>query len=321
MRSQSNTHRIFAGNDDINSGSSATPIITKPQSLLLSPDESERLSASAGKFLKKELQRLLWSGEAMIPVDGYPGSTEVHDIRVSMKKGRAILKLLRPLPDNRFYRRENDALRYISSLFSMSREADVLNKTVKMLAKRHPEVVTPTIIEAMKEAASQTFVENIDGKDKYTLAAEARDHLRRAWYRTAFAGMSFITRDTLQDGLFASFSRAEGAFIAARTTPGQAEVHEFRKRSKDLLYQVRFFSDYNPGHFESVYSLLENICSLLGKYNDLSVAESLACQIDIGSARVKVHGLTDVIREDQREILERVYPTATQFFRVFYSGE
>ena len=58
---------------------------------VISSDELEALSASAGRYLRKVLQSFIGESEAMIPAEGFPDVDEVHDIRVNMKRSRAIL--------------------------------------------------------------------------------------------------------------------------------------------------------------------------------------------------------------------------------------
>jgi len=112
---------------------------------VISTDDLAALSASTGRYLRKVLKSVIGSSEAMIPAKGFPGPDEVHDIRVNMKKCRAILKLLRASPGAEFYSRENCALRNISLLFSSSRENEVLKKTLRLMSKNHPELFTNNV--------------------------------------------------------------------------------------------------------------------------------------------------------------------------------
>jgi CHAD domain-containing protein len=285
------------------------------RAIAITPDESAALSASAGRYLRKELQSIIGSSEAMIPEAGFPGPDEVHDIRVNMKRGRAVLKLLRDSPGTEFYRRENESLRHISSLFSQSRETDVLKKTLRMLAKRHPLVFTADVVSSITREASPAGEE-----DKIALAALARELLRRSWYRIGFVSLSGVTRNTLLDGLWSSFNRASLALAATKTTSRPEDAHEFRKRSKDLLYQVRFFSDYNPGHFENIHSRLDHICSVLGKCNDLAVAGSIVSDLQKKSGDEMLYRVIMAIEKEKNEMLGKIYKPAGDLFETFYSG-
>ncbi len=287
---------------------------------VISTDELAALSASAGRYLRKVLQSVIGSSEAMIPATGFPGPDEVHDIRVNMKKCRAILKLLRASPDSGFYCRENSSLRYISSLFSTSRENEVLKKTLRMLSKNYPEIFTDNFSDTICGMSYADHNMKFGDTIAFAVTSEARELLRRSWYRIGFISLNTVTRDVLLDGLYDSFLRAERAFILARSTSIAADLHEFRKRSKDLLYQVRFFSDYNPGHFEEVHSNLDEICSILGKCNDLSVALSIFQTYRLRAGEKKTDKAMKTIMEERSLLAEKVFPMADKFFTTFYSG-
>ncbi|MBM3420713.1 MAG: CHAD domain-containing protein [Bacteroidetes bacterium] len=228
-----------------------------------------------GRKMKKTLQGLLGSGEAMIPAGGFPGPEQVHDIRVNMKKARAILKLLKGSAGNAWYTRENSEMRDISALFSSSREADVVTKTIRLLSRKDPEVFNAEVVMWLKSAASTAIAGNSSEEVGNRVAAEAADRLRRAWYRVCFVNLSTVDEEHLLDGLWESFLRAEVAFGKARVTHYHEHIHEMRKRVKDLLYQTGFFSRYNPEHFSKLYSELDEIASVLGKCNDISVLWSM----------------------------------------------
>jgi len=286
----------------------------------ISPDELAALSASAGGYLRKVLQSVIGSTEAMITARGFPGPDKVHDLRVNMKKCRAILKLLKASPNAGFYCRENSSLRYISALFSSSRENVVLKKTFRQLSKKYPDVFTDVFSDTVCAIAADVHKTKFVETTAAEVTSEARELLRRAWYRIGFVSLNDVTRDVLLDGLYDSFIRAERAFILARSTSFAEDLHEFRKRSKDLLYQVRFFSDYNPGHFEEVHNNLDEICSILGKCNDLSVAWNTikVYRLHIGE-KLADKAMNTIIIE--RSLLaEKVYPMAEKFFNTFYSG-
>jgi len=286
----------------------------------ISPDDAADLQASAGRFLRKSIRSLLGQSEALIPDSQFPDAKAVHDIRVNMKRGRAVLKLLRASPRSRFYRRENNALRDISSLFSHSRESEVLKKTLTTLARQHPDIFTSAIRNMIQGEAKNIFSHKLTHNEEENITASARQLLRCAWYRIGFVTLTTVSRETLLDGLWISFYRAEDAFNNAQITGAPAEIHEFRKRSKDLLYQCRFFSDYNPGHFEQIYCSLAEICTLLGKCNDLAVAGNIAAACTELSDDKEMRIAIGIIEEERGKLMKRITPKASAIFSMFYSG-
>ncbi|MBE0676239.1 MAG: CHAD domain-containing protein [Bacteroidales bacterium] len=320
-----------------------------PQTPLISEADSVSLSISAGKHLRVELQSLIAASEMLIPAGQFPTPDAVHDIRVNMKRGRAILKLLRASPDARYYNRENSALRDISALFSQSREADVLRKTIRYMAKKEPGVFNEQIIDWFRGIAGLESVGNAPDADKTDktdktdnadkvfrdnkasrayIAADASERLARAWYRVGFLNLRSVNRELLLDGLLNSFLRAEENYHRAKESEHPAHIHELRKRIKDLLYQVRFFSDYNPDHFGKIYRELDNLGSILGKCNDLAVAINIASGAGAGAeteteARTKFPAIGKAIQSMEMErvsLFRKVLPDVQKLFASFYSG-
>lgn len=287
----------------------------------LSPAESEALTESPGRHLRKVLQSLLGESEAMIPGEGTPSPDGVHDIRVNMKRSRAILKLLKAAPGVLFYKRENCALRDISLLFSPFRESDVLNKTLKILARKAPDVFDRELRDWFRQIARDAHNERDPDQSLAEVSRDAAWRLRRAWYRIGFLNLRQVTRETLLDGLWNSFLRAEGAYRMAADSMDPFHIHEFRKRTKDLLYQVRFFSDYNPGHFDKIYERLDVLGSLLGKCNDLTVAANLAGAGSDRAGTFDIGRIMAVVAGERDRLFREAIPHADFIFRVFYSGE
>jgi CHAD domain-containing protein len=289
-------------------------------SALISSADSSSLSVSAGRYLRRVLQSLLGESEAMIPAAGFPGPGQVHDIRVNMKRARAILKLLRASPDAWYYKRENAALRDISALFSHSREADVLKKTLKNLSKKYPDTFNNTAIAWLTEVSKHVISPPDSRSVRLELAAEAGDRLRRAWYRLGFLNLRTIDREVLLDGLWNSFLRADNEYHKALKTKTPEAIHEFRKRVKDLLYQVRFFADYNPGHFEKMHAELNTLGSTLGKCNDLSVAYGIVSANRPHAGGTDITALLKTITDERNKLLSSAIPRAEKVFSTFYSG-
>jgi CHAD domain-containing protein len=294
-----------------------------PWTSLISAAESEALSVSAGRHLRRVLQSLIGESEAMIPPGSFPGPEAVHDIRVNMKRARAVLKLLKAAPVSIYYQRENTALRDISALFSQSREAVVLNKTLKQLNRKYPDIFNEGTMAWFKSLVTHTKSNGNARNRKLLIASEAAERLRKAWYRTGFLSLAGVTRINLLDGLWNSFIRAESEFGKASESMSPADIHEFRKRTKDLLYQTRFFSDYNPGHFDRVYRELDSLGSLLGKCNDLSVAETLAsANFQQWPDNVtEAQKVMNTIAREREKLFTEARPVAAALFASFYSAD
>ncbi|MEA2297262.1 MAG: hypothetical protein QOF77_198, partial [Solirubrobacteraceae bacterium] len=95
---------------------------------------TDEVPDSVRNCVREELvtaRALLREGFDEDPVDA------VHEARKSIKKTRALLRLVRPGLPKRVYRSENRTLRDAARLISGARDADVMVETVEKLAERH----------------------------------------------------------------------------------------------------------------------------------------------------------------------------------------
>ena len=94
--------------------------------------------------------------------------------------------------------------------------------------------------------------------------------LKKTGSRIRFYQLQKISPADLYKQLELSFENVRNEYMECRNRTKPEKVHEFRKRSKDLLYQLFFFRPFNPAAVKSFEKRLERLSLNLGKYNDLS---------------------------------------------------
>ena len=81
--------------------------------------------------------------------------------------------------------------------------------------------------------------------------------------------MQKLDPHALLEQLESSYEAVRKSYLECRNKTRPERLHEFRKRSKDLLYQLYFFRPLNPSAIKSFEKKLERLTLNLGKYNDL----------------------------------------------------
>ena len=163
--------------------------------------------------------------------DGDDPIEAIHDARKRIKKTRALLRLARPGLKKDEYRRRNRALRDTGRGMSANRDADVLVETVELLAERFVGQYPKTFFAGVKRP----------------LAAHARA-LRREADAAAHADvltglaqdrwpLAALDPEALAGSLERTYARGRAAFAVADREPTASNLHEWRKRVKDLWYQ------------------------------------------------------------------------------------
>jgi len=94
------------------------------------------------KDIKPALSGYIGESLALLNPDIEPGEKVVHDVRVFMKKSRAVMKLLKNQIEESTFEREYKTFRETGRIMREWRETSVLRKILKLLRKKHPDIFT-----------------------------------------------------------------------------------------------------------------------------------------------------------------------------------
>ena len=87
--------------------------------------------------IKPALAGYIREAQALLRMSPVPDDRAVHDIRVLMKKCRAVMRLISSQIDGDSFKREYEAFRETGRVFSTWRDTSVHRKTLKDLKKNH----------------------------------------------------------------------------------------------------------------------------------------------------------------------------------------
>ena len=195
----------------------------------------------------------------------------VHSARKALKKERSLLRLFRGALDSGERRRENDALRDAGRQLSAARDAEVIVQAVDGLSERFAgRVPKPTFdaiqtrFEAERDPARARLLEfglttEVAGKLGAIRSRTDEWHLRHDGWRA------------IEPGLVRSYRRGRGALEHVRTDASVDGLHDWRKRTKDLWYHLRFLSPISPGIVRGQAKDAHQLADALGDDHDLAV--------------------------------------------------
>ncbi len=183
---------------------------------------------------------------------------------------------------------------------SETRDADVLVETIDDLAERYAG-----------QRPKTTFT-RIRGRLQTKPAADASTH---ADALRALAGEPWPLGDLGPDDLAASlrrtYARGRKAFATADHAPTTANLHEWRKRVKDLWYQQRLLEQTWPGVMKAQAKEAKRLSKLLGADHDLAV---LAEHVDDPDLTELIDTRRAELLAEARELGRRVYAERPQAF-------
>jgi CHAD domain-containing protein len=203
-------------------------------------------------------------------VDGDPVEA-IHEARKALKKERSLLRLARSALDPRERRQEAIVLRQAARSLSQARDADVMIETLDDLSKRFAGAVPSTAVAS----ARKRLVEERDGERAGSMqsgsAAAVAIELRAAGRRVDSWHLRRGGWAAIAGGLLRSYRRGRRAFDLARAEPTPENLHDWRKRVKDLWYHLRLLRPLSESTMRGQADEAHRLSELLGDDHDIYV--------------------------------------------------
>ncbi len=272
------------------------------------------------KEIKPVLAGYIRESQLLLSKTAVPDDNAVHDVRVLMKKSRAALKLAAPQMDKELTDRDMVSLREVGRIMCSWRETSVHRKTLKELKKEFPEIFAAlsddeTINNILKKPALMTELTDTMKEG----LAEINTLLNKTGYRIRFYSMNKLDPQLLIRELELTYARVTDIYLTCRNNPKPDDLHEFRKRAKDFLYQLYFFRPLNPSVVKSLEKRLDSLTLSQGRFNDLSqLVRRLDYKYSAGRNLSAMDELVIRIREKQDGYLSGIWPAA---YRIFCPGQ
>ena len=265
---------------------------------------NEHLAAAIRRAAREQLDDAIEQLTSAIDDDPV---TAVHEARKCVKKERALLRLVHDSFAPAAYRRENSSLRDAGRRLSAERDADVLVETLDELAE-HCAARLPASTFAQVRAvlvADQARARDAAAADRSpvrAIVAELRDARARIddW---PLVGDEFVL---IEGGLGRAYARGVERFERVLATPSVENLHEWRKRVKDLWYHLRLVKPMWPEVLGEQVKQAAELADLLGDDHDLAVlGERLAEPLVARRVVADLRPLRDLIGRRRLELQAR----------------
>ncbi|MBL0935237.1 MAG: CHAD domain-containing protein [Rhizobiaceae bacterium] len=269
--------------------------------------------------LAAEAQRLLGNDIDAI-ADGLLLAREnrdagLHDARKSIKKARALLKLLRAA-DPDFYAAENIRLRDLARSLAHARDAAALVEAVDRLA-----LVRPRRAKALGDLRilleQRRDVHVIDDAALRTLIDEGlrrSAQMRRDMDRWQLPAGAEAAAAILADGVRANVRRAKRSMKRAGGRAADEDFHDLRKAVKAHWTQLGLLRDLWPTKMGKARVRLEALGERLGEHNDLAALLALLRSRELDLKRSRRTVLCKLVAREKAILAKSTLKTAHRLF-------
>jgi CHAD domain-containing protein len=250
-----------------------------------------------------------------------PGDPElaiaVHGVRKDMKKLRTILRLLRDELGESRYEEENRRYREAAGALSATRDAEVKLETLAALQESSDDL--PASAFAWRQMLERDRDRAADGIGRKVVgtAVELIEAGRKGIDRWQLRDESW---DLLDRGLLRTYRRGRKAMRRASEEPSEEDLHRWRKRVKDLWYEVLLLRSAWPGLLDPTAEQAHQLADLLGEHHDLAVLREDLAERRLGSEptealRSAISRRQDQLEADAFDLGRRLYAERPKAFR------
>jgi len=199
-----------------------------------------------------------------------PGDSEqelpeaIHQLRVLIKRFRALLWFVRPALPSTMKRRTRRKLRKASHLLAAQRDAMIIGKTLEKVSRKSPNLL-------MCPAA---IPENPEGKDRKKLRRlrqEAMKVFLQVIQEIRSAARNNFSWPSPSDRLYKAFQAVKKTGKKALREKKDAAFHDWRKKTKRLLHLLELTQAAPTKRMEQTIRRTDRLQEKLGDYHDYAM--------------------------------------------------
>ena len=225
----------------------------------------EGIEAGVRRIAAGEIERAI----ASLGAKNGDEAVSVHDARKSIKRLRALLRLVRPALGEAVFRRENDSFRETSALLAHTRDTQILLETVAKLDARYKD--TPHASLAKLHDALAAAQATPDRAAETAARDAAIQRLEKSKSRVSRLRLSSEGFEPVRDGLEQSFRKARRAFERSYRQPSDETVHEWRKGVQQHWRHMALLRRAWPELADARHNLARRLSQMLGDDHDLAI--------------------------------------------------
>lgn len=194
----------------------------------------------------------------------------IHEARKDVKRIRSALRLVREALGDDTWRRENDHYREAAGQLSGFRDAEILVEATDALAERFGATSRERFAGFRRELDEENRAAHDDGSVERAMAGAAAQ-LATGRSRIEALPLGGDGWDLIAPGIQRSYRRGRKRLRAVEEEPGVVNLHELRKRVKDLWYGLRLIRGADGAMIGRLADHAHDLSDHLGDDHDLAL--------------------------------------------------
>jgi CHAD domain-containing protein len=240
--------------------------------------ESEPLGTGVKRVTMEQLERA--ASRFFDGADSGLGGA-VHESRKSIKRVRALLRLVRGELPARIYDFENTSLRDTARLLTKIRAAQGVLEAARSIHDLYGDLLAEGTFSVLLERLTRRRdLMELEAVEDPNLVGRVVRGLERAYHRYGSWPTDPEARevyglgirdsfDAVSPGLSATYSHGRQTMVAAYERSAPGDFHEWRKKVKDMRHQMEFLAPLWPEVVVGTAMTLERLGNILGEDNDI----------------------------------------------------
>jgi CHAD domain-containing protein len=194
----------------------------------------------------------------------------IHEARKDMKKIRSALRLVREAIGDDAWRRENDHYRDVARKLSAHRDAEILVESLDGLRDRYGPAVRKRSKKLREELDEENRAAHDDGTIERTMGGAAAEliALRSSLDELDLDGDGW---KLIAPGIHRTYRRGRKRLRSVEEEASVTNLHELRKRVKDLWYQLRLIREADRPMIGALADHAHDLSDHLGDDHDLAL--------------------------------------------------
>jgi len=243
----------------------------------------------------------------------------IHEARKSVKKVRAILRLMRG-ELGRTFGSENRRLRDVSRRLAVYRDGAVTIETLDQLSGYAQDGASAPALAAIRRGLEENQRRQRSGDRMNIAMRRAADELQAAEARVGRWRLVMDGPVALAPGMETAYRRGRACMAAARRHTRPELCHDWRKRVKDHWYHLRLLEKRWDAATRARERNLKELETCLGEHHNLDVLrERLAARKrdsqESAICRKLIGELQRELRAKALKLGERLYSETPELFR------